>query len=270
MKYIRFLLALVVACLGPSFSSATIIEDFRFNDPDGTSLGSAVNSANPGNQLIPDTDHVSTIQVQGGALNIVKNNTNTVNEGLAFVDVSSGTLWIVATFKNWAFPGAAIPTDVEDIRFGFMATEDTDPPPSSTVLAEMLIRRNTTSSGMEIIGTALGAAGSGATNTPAVALNTVQSDPFTMAMKVDQDTNVYEVFYKDGTDPFLSIGTGNLDPARNALVYRFTINNFIGDVADEFANLDRMYIATDFTVPEPGSVSLLILSAIGVLGRRRA
>jgi hypothetical protein len=266
MNYRRFLLALIVAGLSQSFSFATILEDFRFNDPDGTSLGAAANSANPGNQLIPDTDHVATIQVQGGSLNIVKNDTATVNEGLAFADVSSGTLWMVATFKNWSFPGPAIASDLEDIRFGFMGTEDITPPPSSTVLAEMLIRRNTSTSGMEIIGTALGAAG---TNTPAVAVNAVQTNPFTMAMKVDQTSNVYEVFYKDGTDPYVSIGTGNLEPSRDALVYRFTINNFIGDVANEFANLDRMYITTDFALPEPGSASLLMLSAIGLLGRRR-
>ena len=266
MKYRKILLTIAVACLSPSFSSATILEDFHFNDSDGTSLGAAVNSANPGNQLIPDTDHVATIQVQAGALNIVKNDTATVNEGLAFADVSSGTLWLVGTFKNWSFPGPAIPSDVEDIRFGFMGTEDITPPPSSTVLAEMLIRRNTASGGMEFLGTALGAGG---TNTTPVPVNTIQNSPFTMAMKVDQDTNTYEVFYKDGLNPYVSGGTGTLEPTRDALVVRFTVNNFIGDVSGEFANLDRFYVTTDFAVPEPGSAYSLMLSLVGLAGFRR-
>jgi hypothetical protein len=266
MKRIHFLSALLVALTMQTVLSAAFLEDFRFNDPNNTSLGSAANSANPGNQLIPDTDHNPTIQVLGGSLNIVKNDTSTVNEGLDFDDVSSGTLWVVAAFKGWAFPGPAISTDVEDIRFGFMGTEDIIPPPSSTVLAEMLIRRNTTTGGMELLGTALGAGG---TNTPAVAVNTIQTERFTMAMRVDQDNNVYEVYYKDGVSSFVSVGTGTLEPTRDALVFRFTVNNFIGDVSGEFANLDRFFITTRFGLPEPGSATLLLVALIGWTGLRR-
>jgi hypothetical protein len=261
--------AILLIMLAGAQARAALIENFDFNDADGTALNMAANSANAGNNWIHDTDHVASIQVQGGALNIVKNDTNFVTEGLGFDDVNSGVLWMVAEFRDWAILGSAPDgNNVEEIRFGFMGTEDLTPPPSSTVLAEMMISRNHGAGQFQISGTALGTAG---TNIAPANINFVQDDPFVMAMRVDQDANTYTLYYKDGTNPRVVVGSGNLEPTRDAVVVRFTVNNFIGDEAGEFANLDRFYISDRVPpgIPEPATIGLALIAGAGLIVRRR-
>jgi hypothetical protein len=261
--------AIVGVLFGASALNAGLIEDFRFNDENGTDLNAAANSATPAHQWIHDTDHVGTIEVQNGSLNIVKNTTDFVTEGMAFDDVNSGSLWMVAKFKDWAVLGAAPDgNNVEEIRFGFMGTEDITPPPSSTVLAEMMISRNHGAGQFQISGTALGAGG---TNIAPANINFVQNQPFIMAMEVNQTTNTYRIHYRDGGNPAVILGTGTLEPTRDALVVRFSINNFIGDTAGEFFNLDRFYISDmpPSAIPEPSTCTLVALAVFGLLTRRR-
>jgi len=268
MKTRRIAIAAVFAVmLCGAATHAALLENFDFNDADGTALNAAANSASA-HMWVHDTDHAATIQVQGGSLNIVKNNTDFVTEGLGLDDVSSGVLWMVARFADWAVLGSAPDgNNVEEIRFGFMGTEDLTPPPSSTVLAEMMISRNHGAGQFQISGSALGTAG---TNIAPANINFVQDDPFIMAMRVDQDTNKYRIYYKDGSNPLALLGEGNLEPTRDAIVVRFTVNNFWGDAAGEFANLDRFYI-TDMKpiIPEPSSWALAFIASSGLLARRR-
>ncbi|MGD9634020.1 MAG: hypothetical protein AB7G28_17750 [Pirellulales bacterium] len=256
------------AFLSAGAARAGIIEDFEFSDADGTALNMAANSASS-HLWVHDTDHAATIQVQGGSLNIVKDNTDFVTEGLGLDDSSSGVLWMVAEFANWAILGDAPDgNNVEEIRFGFMGTEDLSPPPSSTVLAEMMLSRNFGQQKFQLSGSALGTAG---TNIAGVDVNFVQNAPFIMAMRVDQDTNKYTLFYKDGANPVVNTGTGNLEPTRDAIIVRMTINNFIGDVSGEFANLDRFYISNTAPadIPEPASAVLAALAIGYASGLRR-
>jgi hypothetical protein len=261
-------LLLLPNLLLPNSARAGLLENFEFNDADNTTLDMAANSASS-HMWVHDTDHVSTIQVLGGSLNIVKNDTNFVTEGLGLDDVSSGVLWMVAEFANWAVLGDAPDgNNVEEIRFGFMGTEDLNPPPSSTTLAEMWISRNFGAGTFEISGVALGGLG---TSIDGQSINFVQDDPFTMAMKVDQDNNKYTLFYKDGTNPVVVVGQGNLEPSRDAIVVRMTVNNFWGDVAGEFANLNRFYVSdmAPREIPEPTCVAMATIAAIGLLLNRR-
>ena len=248
---------------------AGLLENFDFNDADNTTLDMAVNSASS-HMWVHDTDHAATIQVLGGSLNIVKNNTDFVTEGLGLDDVSSGVLWMVAEFANWAVLGNAPDgNNVEEIRFGFMATEDLAAPPSSTVLAEMQISRNFGAGKFQISGTALGTGGA---PIEPVDINFVQNDPFIMAMKVDQDNDTYTLFYKDGDNPVVIVGTDTLEPTRDAIIVRMTINNFWGDEMGEFANLDRFYVSdmAPANIPEPtGAVMALIAAASLWLSRKR-
>jgi hypothetical protein len=262
MKRTTCTLTVLVSLAWGTQSPAAINEDFLFDDADNTSLSAALNSGNPGNNWVEDTDHDPNIQVLGGSLNIIKNNTDFVTEGLGMDDVSSGVLIMTAEFKNWAFLGTAPDANnVEEIRFGFMGTEDLVPPPSSTVLAEMKLARNFDTNMMEISGSALGTAGK---SIDPVAVNNIQNDPFKMIMVVNQDTDKYEIFYKDGANPTVSIGTGNLEPTRDAIVVRMTINNFIGDETGEFANLDRFTV-----VPEPASCLLGLSCLLPLASWRR-
>jgi hypothetical protein len=260
---LSFILGVVV---NGSVTWAGLVEDFQFNDPNNTALNAAANSAST-HLWVHDTDHVSTIQVLNGKLNIVKNNTDFVTEGLAFNDVSSGTLWMVAEFSDWAVLGTAPDgSNVEEIRFGFMGTEDISPPPSSTVLAEMMLSRNLGANQFQISGTALGTAG---TNIAPANISFVQNQPFIMAMEVNQDTNKYTVYYKDGAANYTTLGTGDLEPTRDAIVLRFGINNFIGDTAGEFFNLDRFYVSDVSPIPEPSAFLLVGVVAVGVWRARR-
>jgi hypothetical protein len=270
MRLLRIaIVAIACGLFNTSVLDAGLLEDFQFNDANGTALDMAANSANAGNQWVHDTDHVGTIQVQNGSLNIIKNNTDFVTEGLGLDDVSTGSLWMVAKFKDWAILGSAPDgNNVEEIRFGFMGTEDLIPPPSSTVLAEMMISRNHGAGQFQISGTALGAAG---TNIAPANINFVQSEPFVMAMEVNQTTNTYRILYRSGNNPATLLGTGNLEPTRDAIVGRMTINNFIGDEAGEYVNLDRFYISDvpPGAIPEPSTCTLVVLAALALLGRRR-
>jgi hypothetical protein len=261
-------LALVAGLFcGAASSRAAILEDFLFNDANNTSLAGAANSASS-HMWVEDTDHVPTIQVLGGKLNIVKNNTDFVTEGLEIDDVTTGTLWMVAEFSDWAILGTAPDgNNVEEVRFGFMGTSDLIPPPSSTVLAEMMIARHFASNTLQISGTALGTAG---TSIAPATINLVQNNPFIMVMGVNQTTDTYSIHYKDGAAPYALLGSGNLEPTRDALITRFTINNFIGDETGEFVNLDRFYITDMNPIPEPSCLALAsLVAAAAMVGRRR-
>jgi hypothetical protein len=259
---------LAAGFLASGAARAGIIEDFQFNDANGTALNAAVNSAST-HLWVHDSDHAATIQVQGGSLNIVKNNTDFVTEGLGFDDITTGVLWMVAEFKDWAVLGTAPDgNNVEEIRFGFMGTEDLTPPPSSTVMAEMMLARNHGAGKFQLSATALGTAG---TNIAPMDVNFVQTNHFVMAMKVDQSTNKYSLHYKDGANPFVKVGDGNLEPTRDAIVVRFSVNNFWGDVSGEQANLDRFYISDTAPVgiPEPTSALLVAVAAACAVAVRR-
>jgi hypothetical protein len=262
-------LALAGVLLSSSAARAAFIEDFKFNEAVDTPLNTTANDASS-HLWVHDSDHAATIQVLGGtgALNIVKNNTDFVTEGMAFDDVTTGVLWMVAEFKDWAVLGTAPDgNNVEEIRFGFMGTEDIIPPPSSTVMAEMMLARNHGAGKFQLSATALGTAG---TNIAPVDVNFVQTNPFVMAMMVNQTTNKYSLHFKDGANPFVKVGDGNLEPTRDAIVVRFSVNNFWGDVVGEQANLDRFYISDTAPVgiPEPAS-ALLVAVAAGCLGLTR-
>ncbi|MCA9258211.1 MAG: hypothetical protein KDA61_03370, partial [Planctomycetales bacterium] len=259
----------LVACAGLT-AKAGVLEDFPFNDADGTGLAAATNVANPGNQWVEDTDHAASIQVQGGALHIEKNDTNFVTEGLEIADVATGKLWLVADFAGWSVLGQAPDSgNVEEIRFGFNSGDDLIPPPSSTVLAEMQLKRDFDANAMVLTGVALGGGGTSLGDT---IVNMVQDSPFTMVLAIDQDTDTYEVLYRDGAAAFASAGSGALEPTRDALIVRFTVNNFWGDVSGEFADLDRVYVTdVDPTIiPEPTSLALWAGASLILVRRRRS
>ncbi len=250
----RFLFCMFL--IQPTVLLAGVLEDFPFNDPNGTLLGSAANTANTGNFWIEDDADMTNSAVLNGSYRVQKDNSGFGSNGLDIADITSGTVWMVADFAGWNFTGNVIGGDAEEIRFSFLNNTTADPP-GSTITAQVELERIDTDGGttpgrLEINGQALGSG----TNISPATLNLTQSDPFSVVLELDKDANQYSIFYRDGANPFVQLGSGAVDPARNGNTVRMVWNNNFADGIGEFVDLDRFYITDE----DPISNSLDLLS----------
>ena len=220
---------------------AGILEDFLFNDVNGTTLGEADNAVNVNNRWTEETAVMTQSAVLNppGVFRIQKANDDFGRNYLDIDNVTSGQAWLVAEIAGWSFssiPGAPNfdSTQLEDIRFDFL-NNDGNAIGGSTVTAGARIARNS-SGGIDILGTALG---SGTSIAP-TALSLTQSQPFQVVLELNEDNDTYQIFIKDGNNPFTSIGAGNIDPARDGNSIRFGVNNNYSGVG-EFFDIDRIY-----------------------------
>lgn len=266
-------LVMAGALLATSTASAGIIQDFQFSDANGTLLGDAVNSASPGNAWLV---HANTVEsdVQSGSFRILKNSvTGQAANSLNIADVSSGKVWLVAEFAGWNFTATPSAT-LERVRFGFLDNDDASlAAGSSTITAEMNIDRLSVANGggIQLSGEALGTGNSAVVADLPLAL--VRNTPFTMALEVDHDADVYSVYYKDDANPFALLGSGSIGERsagvkREARAVRFAFTGQFGDVG-EFVDIDRIYVTNTNPIPEPGSVLLLLCGVAALSIRRR-
>ncbi len=246
------------------------IESFEFNDLNGTALASAANTANPGNQWSTPSGGADMLpsDVQSGSYRVIKDFDAFAQNHLDIDNIDSGTVYLTVTMSGWKFTtdGGLVDTaGPEEVRFAFM---NTDGLVGVEITAQMQIRRNTTTGNIELFGDAFGTAGS--TNLEAVApLATEQTNPFTMVLALDLDSNSYEVFYKDGANPSQVLGLGAISRVRGANSIRFAVNNNLGStnlyptVIDEQANIDR--IALTDTNPLTDLISLEVNRDTGAM-----
>jgi hypothetical protein len=266
-------LILVGALVVSSVSQAGIIEDFQFSEQNGTLLGDTVNSANPGNDWLV---HASTVEsaVLDGSFRIQKNSvTGQAGNSLNIADVSSGKIWLVAELAGWNYTATPSAT-LERVRFGFLDNDDGSlAAGSSTITAEMNIDRLSVASGggIQLSGEALGTG-----NGPVAAdlpLALVRSAPFTMVLEVDNDADVYSVYYKDDAAPFTLLGSGILGDRsagvkRETRALRFAFTGQFGDT-NEFVDVSRIYVTDMNPVPEPGTGLLIVFSGLAALALRK-
>jgi hypothetical protein len=234
--------AMLALLLAPTCADAAILEEFLFNDANGTLLDGATNSGNPGNQWVLDGDgDMTNSSVQNGSYRVQKDNDLFGTNFLQIDNVTSGTVWWVAEFSGWSFSSlVGSPNfdvgELEEIRFSFL-NDDTGTSGSSNTAAVEIQR--TAAGGLEVVGNRSGSGGTDIAGS--AALNLVQTNPFSLVLELNKDANTYAVFFKDGADPFQQLGTANVDPARNGNSIRFVANNnFSG--AGEFVDIDRMYL----------------------------
>lgn len=211
------------------------LEAFEFNDPDFTELSNATNSVNGGNNW---SDNIVTSVVVGGEFFIGKDNLDFSTSHLQIDDINSatsGSRYIVAEFSGWNFVGNVV-GEGEELRLAFL--DDNTGSDGSTVTAEVRIDRNTTSEAIELRGVAVGVGSSSISNR--ATLNTTQSNAFTMVLELNKTSNTYEIFYKDGSSPSQSLGTGSVAPTRDGNSMRLVVNNNFGDDFSEFLSIDRI------------------------------
>ncbi len=223
-------------------AEAAILEDFPFSDVNGSTLGEVDNAAHLDNRWTEETALMTPSAVANppGVFRIQKANDSFARNYLDIDNISTGRAWLVAEVAGWSFsslPGAPDfdPSELEDIRFDFL-NNDGNAIGGSTVTAGARIARNA-AGGIDLLGVALGA-GTGIAPTP-LSLN--QTEPLQIVLELDKDNDTYQVYFKDGGNPFVSIGAGNVDPTRAANSIRFGINNNFSGTG-EFVDVDRIYL----------------------------
>lgn len=248
------LLTITVYLLSSTAVMAVDLESFNFGDANGTPLSSAANTANPGNFWFYDEEATSpgdestgdTSTVQSGDYRIITDSAFEAGLDTRYLDVanvSTGTIYLSATFSDWNF--SEFDGTTEQIRFSIL--DDDTGTSGSTVTAQMQIRRNDETGSMELFGDAIGTSGSfDIANT--VDLSDTQSGPFTMVLAVDEDSDSFEVFYKNGSNPSQSLGLGGISRSRDANSIRivtnnFGVENFLPFVVTEEANLDSVVLS---------------------------
>lgn len=233
-------------------SSATIIEEFLFDDVLGTAYNTSVNNVSPRNLLSTDS-YLSGVATDGsGNLNAsVKSNIYFGSTLVDTADLTSGRIFGVMEL-TWDFQSILDPAQNEEIRLSLISAG------TSTVLAEFEIQREDDDT-VSLFGNGVG---TGATDIAAVTLNAdslVQTDTFIGVIEADLDLDTYSVYYSvNGGASFTTLGTGDTDPSRDLDKLRIVLNN---DLSNDNVLLERVYFAT---IPEPSSMVLILTATLGV------
>lgn len=241
-------------------ASATILEDFHFDDANGTVLTAAANSAS---SHLWDED-ADTVDVKtNGAGQLDASLKANVEFGTNYVDSADFTTGRVLGVMEltWDFNSSTLDTaENEEIRISLIQND----PRSTFVTAEWEIQREDDNT-VTILGNGVG---TGATDLGPVLLNggsLTQSAKFIAVVDANLNTDTYRIFYSnDGGTSFTSLGTGNLDPTRGVASLRMTLNN---DLSGDNVLIDRVYLAY---IPEPASGLLMAVGlALAAVWRRR-
>ncbi len=218
-----------------------------------------MNNAVPGNLWVEDAADMTGTSVQNGSFRVQKDNDNFGTNYLQIDNITTGTVWMVAEMDGWSFsslvgPGEFDSSQPEEIRFAFLNNDTGNS--GSTITSQFEIERNA-GGGVELNGQALGSG----TNIAPFALNLNQTQPFTIVMELDQTANSYEIFIDDGGAGFSSIGTGAVDPSRDANSIRFVANNNFSGTG-EFFDIDRFYITDTNPIMQPTDLLKLEINTV--------
>ncbi len=231
--------ALAVLSVG-STAHATIFEDFQFNDANGTLLAAAANSANPANFMFEDVADMAPSSVQDGVYHINKANDNLGHNYFDIDDITSGVRYMVMEVAGWNIIADNL-AEPEDVILSFL--DNPSIPGGSTRTADINFSLFTPTV-LRLQGTAFG---TNSTSTGFLDLGLSRATPMTLSLKLDKDNDTYELSYKDDTNPWVSLGTGNvgnkLDESgpRDGNTVRFRAQNNFGAVG-EFFDVDRIYL----------------------------
>jgi hypothetical protein len=268
-------LAVLLVSIQPSVK-AVDFHAFEFNESLGTELDSASNTGSPGGASWSISNNLTDSFTNGaGSFRIAKFNDLSADNYLQIDNITSATVgsrYIVARMSGWDFYD-----NVVGLGEGFwLAFLDDDSGTSgSSVTAQVLIDRNTTTEAIELRGSAIGVGSANVTSR--ATLNTTQSQPFTMVLELDKTSNTYKVFYKDGNNPSQLLGMAPIATARNGNSIRMAVRNNFGSTIDEFLAVDRIALTdtnplTDLMTLEvdriTGEMKLINTTGIALSGLR--
>ena len=271
MKSIASFAALMVA-LSCGSAGAALIEEFLFSDPVGTALPATINSVVGGHPWADDIQGDLNGNTTNGLGQYSLANKSNNELGTALINnapnITTGTVYGVMEL-TWAFDTGSLNTaENEEIRLSII---NLDTAGSSSVTAEFAIIRQDDNT-VTFSGAAVG---TGSASIVGSTVNTTQSSNFIGVVGVNLDTNIYSVYYSaDGGGTFSEFSGGLIDTARIAAQVRMVLNN---DLSQDSVLIDRVALYTHNPypgqipgVPEPSTVSLVLLSLVGLNGVRRS
>ncbi|MEM6392475.1 MAG: PEP-CTERM sorting domain-containing protein [Planctomycetota bacterium] len=246
-----------------AFNTGDVIVDFQFNDANGTTIPSTVNTGSAGGSFDNDTDSANVVTNGLGQLDATgKNNTSFGSNYVDVDDVTEGR--IVGLFEvSWDFDESVYDSGQdEEFRLSLINRD----PRSTFVTAEIYFQR-TSATEVTLFGNAVG---TGATDTVDTLFGS--SGSLLTLIDLDLDAGDYELLYSaDGGTTFLSAGGGSLglDPDdasafRSLASVRLVLNE---DFSDDTVLIDRF--AVSVVIPEPSTVGLFAVGLIGFTLRRR-
>jgi hypothetical protein len=236
-------------------AAAALLADFEFNEPLGTTLEHATNSASPTSRWSVSENLLPTF-TSAGTLRIQKVNDAFAPNYLQIVNVDSGQAWLVAELAGWSLSSLVGPrefdtTQREDLRLGFL-NDDTGTHGTATTAAFEFRRRGDGS--FVLVGTQSSTqAGENIAEVASLPLN--QNTQFTVVLQLDKDRDRYAVYYRSEGEPFHVLGTAPVDPARDGNSLRLAVNNSWGGTG-EFISIDRIYVSDTSPVTDVATLTL--------------
>ncbi|QEG34547.1 PEP-CTERM sorting domain-containing protein [Bythopirellula goksoeyrii] len=266
MKYtfrpISLCLAVAALLIASSTTNAAILEEFLFDDSNGTLLDGATNNVNTGNMWLEDTADMTGSSIQNGKYRIQKANNEFGTNYLDIANVTSGKSWLVAEMSGWNFSSLVGPSEfdaaeLEEVRFAFINNDNLQ---GSEIVGQANIQRNP-AGGIELVGRLT----TGAPEFGPLPLTLSRATPFTVVLEIDEDSEEYSVYYKDNAGPFNLLGTAPHAAGRDGNNLRLTVNNNFGGTG-EFFDIDRIYLTdTNPTNLNPDKLTLQVDATTGLM-----
>lgn len=252
---------LATADIISDLASATIVEEFLFDDASGTSYDAAANNVNAGNLLSTDTTpaDLAGVATDGfGNLNAsAKSNTDFGTTLVDTVDRTAGRAFGVLEL-TWDFQSTLDPAENEEIRVTLISSG------TAGVLADLEIQREDDDT-LSILGNGVGTGSVDIAATPLVGSGLTQTTKFIAAVEADMDAGTFQIHYSaDAGASFTTIGGGVSGDGRFLDKMRIVLNN---DLSNDRVLIDRAYLAV---IPEPATFALLAVGLAGLaVGRQR-
>ena len=240
-----------------------MIEDFQFNDADGTVITGTANSGPGAHTWLSENTTTVNSRVLNGRFRVQKESPNTqVGNTLDIADVTSWQDLAGGRRPRMVITPARRAVRQSDVRFAFLDNA-TPSAGSNTITAEMNLDRRGDNTGLMVSGDA---GGTGSTATIAgvgnLPFSNSGSTQLRMVLEADASADTYTVYYKDGSNPFVTVGTGNLGirsgtTIREPRSVRFAFTGTYVAADGEFVDVARIFVTDMNPIPEPGSLALV-------------